>query len=1549
MDRLPTGTVTFLFTDIEGSTWRWETQTRAMQRASARHDDIVRGAIGVAGGTVFSTAGDAFFAVFADARDALSAAIAAQRALAAEDWSASGAAAFDLRVRMGIHTGVAELRDGQYFGPPLNRAARLTAAGHGGQVLLTLAAEQLVRDGLPADCELRDLGVHRLQDLQYSEHIFQAFAPGMPAVTTPLVTMAQLATDEPPHVDAQLLAKTCPYRGLHAFREEDERFFFGRESFTARLVAAVAAEPVAAVIGPSGSGKSSVVFAGLVPQLRGTAGEGQVTGRGADGLVLSLRPGRRPFQALAGTLVARLEGPLDETDVVIKTGKLASALRRGHVRISDVLARICDRELATATPLLIADQFEELYTLCPDENEQHAFQDLLFEAALNAQGAPPLKLALTLRADFMGHALSYRSFADVVQGRDVVLGPMNRAELARAIARPAELQGRAFEAGLVERITDDVCQRTGALPLLEFALAQLWQRQEGGWLTHAGYESIGRVGGAIAQHADSIYDGLDEIQRAAARHVFVQLVRPGEGTEDTRRMATRDEMGDHWDLVHTLADARLVVANHDADNRETVELVHEALIQSWRRLRQWVDADRRFRQWQERLRFSLGQWERSDHDADALLRGATLARAEEWVLARGEELAPAERAFVVASAAERDRQEVEREAHRRREVEAANRAAEAERRRAEVQTTAARNMRLLSAGLIVAVIVAGIFWRNATVASQRADVQRLAAMARNVSLEGQPRRGLLLALEAQRRDTDQSGAVSAEVRESLRFALARVQGFKVEAVDAPITAAAISPGGNRFATGDAKGRVRLSGLTADGTLARQRDLGPVAGEVVGLAFDAREERLFGVDKGGTVRVWDLAAQAPAGVVVDRLTGPACSMKVDPTGRWLAVSGKYDELRLWDLAVPGSPVRPGNRISFLEDGNPMCVLAFDPSGGLLAAGDSEDQIKVWDLGAPDVAASAIALALHSSVVLDLAFSPDGQWLLSGGGDGTAQLIKRSALERVAAGTTLDATGFGPGTLRTLAAHENDVTGVVFAPDSTWFATADTGGTLRVWRLAAGQLTGPRMIERFRTAVDKLAATPDSRHLVAVSGEGAIAVWQMPPDAGRIRGYVLTGHDGRVSTLNMVRNGDWMFTGSKNGSVLRWGLGAGASGIEPLVLRGHADNVVNIAVPPDGRRFASASWDGTVKIWPSEQVLAGRSVAPVTLAGHAERATAVLIAPERLGDPACTVVTGDEAGNVRLWRFCTAGHDAEPTLLAPGLDDRVAALAAAPDGRWLVSGDGANRLLAWDLARPGPLGPPIQLTSEQGTPNVIRFADAGRALLSASGSGTVEEWLLDAPRPSLVRTYQQPGGQGLVRAMDYDDTSQTLLVGNTNGLADVWRRSGKAGPSTSLPWDGGRIKSVALAANGRAAVVAGESPYVRVWPDWSKPTQSEALLVSVEGANDIALSPNDQLLAVAGADGVVYTWTRDTAGGYSQRVALQGHEAPVVGVKILAGPAEGDLHLVSYDQAGEIRLWDLDWASLLDRACQAAGRNLTPDEEWPQYFPSEPWRPTCDNVN
>ncbi|BAZ08202.1 WD-repeat protein [Calothrix sp. NIES-4071] len=448
-----------------------------------------------------------------------------------------------------------------------------------------------------------------------------------------------------------------PYQGLAAFGEKDAAFFFGRETFVNDLVEAVNKQSLVGVIGPSGSGKSSVVYAGLIPQLRMTE----------NWVIESFRPGNQPFYQLASALVRQLVPQADEVQQLRSAAGLDKNIKEGLVTLEQITSRIIEHNPGKRI-MLFVDQFEELYTLCQKE-EQERFADFMLQAIHQNN----LTLVFTLRADFYGFVLAYRPLRDALQQfTPQLLSAMNTEELLQAIEQPAQKIEVQLEAQLSQRILDDVGNEPGNLPLLEFALTRLWSLQQNRTLTHQAYQEIGGVKKALALHAEQVYQKLSETQQKAAHRIFVQLVRPGEGTEDTRRIATRKEVGDdNWELVSYLAGytARLVVTGHDEKSGEdTVEVVHEALIREWLTLREWMKKDRLFRAWQERLRDTIYQWEETKRDEGVLLRGVRLLEAQEKLNTRSEELSSVEQNFIQLSIEQRNRQLREEKARRLRGI-----------------------------------------------------------------------------------------------------------------------------------------------------------------------------------------------------------------------------------------------------------------------------------------------------------------------------------------------------------------------------------------------------------------------------------------------------------------------------------------------------------------------------------------------------------------------------------------------------------------------------------------------------------------------------------------------------------------------------------------------------------------------------------------------------------------------------------------------------------------------------------------------------------------
>jgi tetratricopeptide (TPR) repeat protein len=411
----------------------------------------------------------------------------------------------------------------------------------------------------------------------------------------------------------------CPYRGLSPFRERDADLFFGREKEKARLVEAVRRQPLVAVVGASGSGKSSLVLAGLMPALRGD-----------DGLQMTwFRPGPNPFEALAVALQLLLDPGLSEARRLKESGDLCDVLREG--RLATVVERILAKTDARQV-LLIADQFEELFTLAADA-EREAFLDVLVAPGITRPGA--LTVVLTLRADFYELALDHPGLRQALEGPTVNLAGMAPDQLRRAIEKPALLQGVTIEEGLVDRILADVGESPGRLPLLEFALTQLWERQHQGRLRHKDYAAIRRVDGALSNYADEVYQGLGAAEQGRVRQVFSHLVTLSDRMKATARVAFRTDMAaTDWRIVQRLADSRLVVTDLDPSGRETAQLAHEALIQGWEKLRVWVAADRDFLRWREQIQAALRRWEQSRPDDSDLLRGVRLAEAEQWCAER---------------------------------------------------------------------------------------------------------------------------------------------------------------------------------------------------------------------------------------------------------------------------------------------------------------------------------------------------------------------------------------------------------------------------------------------------------------------------------------------------------------------------------------------------------------------------------------------------------------------------------------------------------------------------------------------------------------------------------------------------------------------------------------------------------------------------------------------------------------------------------------------------------------------------------------------------
>lgn len=476
--------------------------------------------------------------------------------------------------------------------------------------------------------------------------------------------------------------EVCPYRGLQVFEEEHAPFFFGRQATTEWLVNDLRNSRFLAVVGPSGSGKSSLVRAGLVPALR----RGNVPGSEAWPLYV-FRPGTRPLESLAVALVRMSASPGDLRAVSQLMDALSTSGRQLHLAARLAL----DETLEDSRLVLIVDQFEEIFTLCHEEAQRRVFiENLLYASAI--EGGQTL-VVLTLRADFYGKCAAYPDLAARFTDHQMLVSPMTEEELREAIVRPAQMVGLEFERGLPEALLHDVQAEPGALPLLQHTLLELWERREVPWLTFGAYQEIGGIRGAIAHRADSIYAEFDEAERTIAKRIMLRLTQPGEGTEDTRRRVSKvellptDEQSQLTeDVIQVLSNARLLTTTRDmATGTEQVDVAHEALVRGWPRLQEWIEEDRAGWRTLRQLTTAAREWADHGRDESYLYRGLRLSEAEAWAEEHRDELNQLEAEFFEKSASLRDQEKAEQEHQRELELTVARmQAEEAEaKRRAE--------------------------------------------------------------------------------------------------------------------------------------------------------------------------------------------------------------------------------------------------------------------------------------------------------------------------------------------------------------------------------------------------------------------------------------------------------------------------------------------------------------------------------------------------------------------------------------------------------------------------------------------------------------------------------------------------------------------------------------------------------------------------------------------------------------------------------------------------------------------------------------------------
>jgi len=1266
--------------------------------------------------------------------------------------------------------------------------------------------------------------------------------------------------------------QSCPYRGLAAFSVQDAPFFFGREAFAQQLVQAAQNRPLITVIGASGSGKSSVVFAGLLPRLPGWA-------------IAAFRPGDRPFFRLAEQLIPLLEPELTQTAQLVEVKRLAAAFQQGELSLADISNRLLQQTPQATRFLLVADQFEELYALGREE-AAIAFPDLLLNAVRSALN---FTLILTLRADFLEYALSHSPFAAALcQYPPELLGPMNREQLRAAVEKPAAQLGVTLADGLTERILDAVEREPGNLPLLEFALTLLWEQQERGRLTHAAYDRIGGVEGALAGYAEQVYEQLNETEQEQAQRIFTQLVRPGEGTADTRRVAIREELGETCKaLINHLATARLVVCNHahsqleiplsqnttpppspisethesppncdsnepthtsgvrggrnapgggsggqnppenlglnesvenpakhsnlksihlkgggqnppknlgfkkppknstpnaQTQQDETVEIVHEALIREWERLRQWLEDDRAFRVWQERSRLGMREWENNAEEEGLLLHGTPLLAAKQWLQDRPQDLSDREKTYIAASLAFQQRE-------------------------AQVKMSLRRKIAIAFAiGLMGSLSLAGIAawqWQRAEMGELGFLLNTLSSSSEELFASNKELEALLESIRAAkelkeqiRRSQNPQPNTQIRAIAALHQAVYGIREYnRLEGHEQTVIAAAFSPDGQTLASASDDGTVKLwqrNGAEI-ATLQGHRD------RVRSVAFSPDGQTLASASYDKTVKLWNAQGAALATLThEDKVNSVAWSAD----GQYLVSASTDGTVKIWQFQNG----QPQLLYRWKAHRSWISAAKFHPNGRLLATASADKTVKLWRLNG-----SAIdTLRGHQEGVKSLAFSPDGESLATASSDNTAKIWH------------LDGT-----LIATLDSHEDRVWSVTWSPDGRTLATASADKTLKLWQQDGRELA---TLKGHNATAYSATWSPDGKTLASTSADTTIKLWH--PDSQPL-----------------------------------------------LALGGHEGAVRDVAFSPDGKFIATAGASGVVKLWQRElDSDPGIQSLPTSIDLDGEVWTV------RFNPQSSLLAAASDKGTVQLWKIQAGARPQLKLLKTLRVLSGVWALSFSPDGKFFATSGPSNAIQIWRAD-----GTPAQtLRSDRAGIMALAFSPDGQMLAAAGEDKTIEIW-------------QSEIDSSLYRSLDRNAPSN-------------WKRD-YFSVQITLTGHSSRVWDIAWSPDRRTLVSASTDGTLKLWRYNGRGRFSSRPYKTLKGhlnkVNSVSFSSDRQILVSGSADGTVKLWS---ANGTLLKT-LKGHQGGIWSVRF--SPRERVVASASED--GRVILWDLDLDRLLERGC------------------------------
>ena len=1183
-------------------------------------------------------------------------------------------------------------------------------------------------------------------------------------------------------------ANYCPYKGLLAFTKQDSNFFYGREALTQEIVSQLKNTSFLAILGASGSGKSSVVQAGVLPQLET---KGLYCAR-SNQLQLCqtwvMRPGDNPIEALAKSIAPH--------DLEVVEGII-------HAGVEAFIPWL--QQQSKPLSVLVIDQFEELFTLTPD-SDRHEFLDFIL--SLSDRVSDCFKVMITLRDDFTQECAEFPQLAKKIQQSYIlVLSYFTEDQYRQIITQPARQVGLTVEEALVKVLVEEV--QTGSLPLLQFALEELWRKRTPGSLTLQDYQQhIGGIAKILEEKADLTYQSLSKAQQECAQWIFLSLVQLGEGKEDTRRPMLRSQLlVSKYDkdkasrqlfqsTLHALTEARLIVVSWgennipvdaiDSQERSlnseeasqklpissnsdvTVEVIHEILIRNWQTLRWWLDKNRARLRLTREIEQEAHKWQQNQKNHDYLLRGTALARAEELYINNADDLSNLGNQYVYQCIENRDRQEK------------INR----------------RNRFLITGSLatgftIVSLLAVGLRsqLRQATIN----EINALSNSAEALLSSDRELDALVTGLKAVRKIEDNRLGVDRETKiratATLQNVFYRVKEFNyLEGHQGEVYDIAFSPNNRIIASASEDGTVKLWNIQGElvRTLESHQD------EVHDVVFSPDEKIVASASRDGTVKLWNLRGKLL--YTLEDHTEWVKDIIFSPNGQTIASASDDGTVKIWNLqgqllhtfkthkysgvqSITFSPdgqtiVASGDKtvklwnpqgklLRTIEDPDyDFTKVIFHPNGQIITSVSGSGVVKLWNLE------GKLLHTLQSGTdgFNDIVFSPDGKTLASIGHDKTVKLWNLEGR-----------------LLRTLEGHVNYVHSLAFSPDGQSLASASWDHTVRIWNLD-GELL--HTLKGHYSPVYSLAFSPDSQTLASAGAGKTIKLWNFKeelPSTFEEENYtinlkfsldsktiiassynttkflslkgkllkILPPLEGATIAVSLSPDNQIIATGGRDGIIKLWNI----NGELLHTLKSHTINVFSVDIGSDNQIVASGSRDGTIKLWKIDGN--GELLHIRTLRGHTNYGYSVDISSDGK-----TVVSGSKDGTVKLWSI-----KGELLKTLRGHSDSVNAVQFSPNSQIIASASDDRTVKLW--SKQGQLT--RTLTGHSFNVKKVIFSSDGQIIISKGKFGTIKLWNL---KGQLIHTLEALSNEQVNNSMAISPNSKYIVSTGSDKIINLW---------------------------------------------------------------------------------------------------------------------------------------------------------------------------------